>query len=247
MKDPRAGLTLIEILIAVSLLSLLTVGVLWSMRIGFNTLGKTDDFLIHNRRVANSRKIIENELAGSLLVYAALHPQPNETSYVPFVQSEPQVMRFVTSYSLEDAWRGIPQLVTMRVIPGDQGQGVRLVMEEAPYLGPEQTGSLVIGREVNEATGMFKLHFADGAITPKAFVLADQLSECHFSYLERLYLPPYQLWRTDWVNGNAIPRAVRIDMLPLHPENTRLQVSSVSVALPVNKTSGRFYVDVEQP
>lgn len=245
MRNPRAGLTLIEILIAVSLLSLLTVGVLWSMRIGFNTLGKMDDFLVHNRRVANSRKIIENELAGSLLAYAALHPKLDETAYVPFVQAEPQVMRFVTSYSLENAWRGIPQLVTMRVIPGEQGQGVRLVMEEAPYLGPEQTGSLVIGREVDEATGIFKLHFADGAITPRAFILADQLSECHFSYLEKFYVPPYQLWRSDWVNGNAVPRAVRIDMLPLHPENTRLQVSSVSVALPMAKIAGRFYVDLE--
>ena len=51
--DRRAGVTLIEILIAVSLLSLLSVGVLWSMRIGFNTMDKTDARLIHNRRVSN--------------------------------------------------------------------------------------------------------------------------------------------------------------------------------------------------
>ncbi len=246
MKNPRSGLTLIEILIAVSLLSLLTVGVLWSMRIGFNTLGKTDDFLIHNRRVANSRKIIENELTGSLVVQAALHPEPGQTQYVPFVQAEPQIMRFVTDYSLEDAWRGTLQLTTMRVIPGDQGKGVRLVMEEMPYTGQEQTGALVTGRETNPDTGISRLRFTSASITGRAFILADQLAACSFSYLERLTVPPFQIWRNDWVNGSSIPRAVRIDMTPLYPENTRLQVSSVTVALPASKTLGRYYSDVER-
>ena len=51
----QSGVTLIEILVAVSLLSLLSVGMLTAMRLGFNTMDKVDAHLVANRRVVNSR------------------------------------------------------------------------------------------------------------------------------------------------------------------------------------------------
>ena len=51
-NNPESGVTLIEILIAVSLLSLLSVGMLMAMRLGFNTMDKTDSRLVRNRRVS---------------------------------------------------------------------------------------------------------------------------------------------------------------------------------------------------
>ena len=55
----NAGITLIEVLIAVSLLSLLSVGILMAMRIGFNTMDKTDAHMVQNRKATNARKILE--------------------------------------------------------------------------------------------------------------------------------------------------------------------------------------------
>ncbi|MDE3199146.1 MAG: prepilin-type N-terminal cleavage/methylation domain-containing protein, partial [Acidobacteriota bacterium] len=106
-----AGVTLIEILIAVSLLSLLSVGILLAMRIGFNTMDKTDAHLVQNRRVANTRKIVEDEFDGFMVTGALWQPAPAVSQLVPFAQWEPDRMRFVTSYSLRDAWRGRPQIV----------------------------------------------------------------------------------------------------------------------------------------
>ena len=106
----QAGVTLIEILIAVSLLSFLSVGMLVAMRLGFSTMDQTDARLVRNRRVSNSRKIIENEINGFVPSSAYYRPKPEEVRAVPFLQAEPQSMRFVTSYSLEEGWRGRPRI-----------------------------------------------------------------------------------------------------------------------------------------
>ncbi|MGA2715485.1 MAG: prepilin-type N-terminal cleavage/methylation domain-containing protein, partial [Bryobacteraceae bacterium] len=98
----QSGVTLIEILVAVSLLSLLSVGMLMAMRLGFSTMDKVDAHLVVNRRVVNARGIIENEINGFVFTMAAYVARPNEVQQVPFMQTEPQSMRFVTSYSLED-------------------------------------------------------------------------------------------------------------------------------------------------
>src|SRR4051812_42987864 len=137
--DPRAGVTLIEILIAVSLLSLLSVGVLIAMRIGFNTMDKVDSRLVKNRRVSYARRIIENEIAGFTSTMADWRARPeDQPAPYPFHQWEAQSLRFVTAYSLQDAWRGRPQIAVLQVIPGAEGRGVRLVMDETPYTGSAQ-------------------------------------------------------------------------------------------------------------
>src|SRR5262249_33689265 len=116
----QAGVTLIEILIAVSLLSLLSVGALVAMRIALTTMDKTDAHLVRNRRVSTSEKIIENELAGFMVTRAEWRPTPLRIEVLPFMQFEPQTMRFVTSYSLQDAWRGRAQIAAFQVIPGER-------------------------------------------------------------------------------------------------------------------------------
>src|SRR5689334_8061653 len=98
--NPESGMTLIEILIAVTLLSLLSVAVLVAMRMGFNTMDKTDAHLVHDRRVSNARRIIENEIEGYTYSLANFRPMPERTISVPFVEWTEREMRFVTSYSL---------------------------------------------------------------------------------------------------------------------------------------------------
>lgn len=241
--NPRSGLTLIEILIAVSLLSLLSIGVLWSMRIGFNTMDKTDNRLVMNRRVSNSRKIVENELNAFMGAFAALHPKPDETRYIPFLQLEPDIMRFVSAYSLEDGWRGHPQIVTMHVIGGDSGAGVRLVMEETPYTGPEQAGRYITGLNFDQKTGYTKVFYIPAQAGAQSFVLADKLAYCKFSYQDRFSVPPFQAWGTTWIDIMKNPKAVRIEMAPLDPNSPDLHVASISIALPVTRTAGRYFLE----
>jgi prepilin-type N-terminal cleavage/methylation domain-containing protein len=240
----EAGVTLIEILIAVSLLSLLSVGILMAMRIGFNTMEKTDKHLVQNRRVANARKIIENQIAGFMLTRAEWHPTPETFQTLPFVQWEAQSMRFVTAYSLQDAWRGRPQIAEFQVIAGEKNVGVRLVVNETPYTNPSQTGRSIVAIEADIKTGHARTHFADILPGPQSFVLADRLAYCRFSYLEPLGITPFQLWRTDW-EQSRLPLGIRIEMAPLDSTPSELHVSTVTVAFPVNRNPGLEYRDAQ--
>jgi prepilin-type N-terminal cleavage/methylation domain-containing protein len=232
---PEAGVTLIEVLIAISLLSLLSVGILVAMRIGFNTMDKVDTRLVSNRRVSYARRIIENEIAGYTWTLANWHPGTPTSQTLPFNQWEPQSMRFVTSYSLQDAWRGRPQIAALQVIPGDDGRGVRLIVNEIPYTGPAQAGQTIVSIDP-DAT----VHFAPIAAGPDSFVLADRLAYCRFFYLEPLPEQPFQIWRPDWVANQRLPQGIRIDMAPLDPSPADLHVSTVTVALHINRTPGNY-------
>jgi general secretion pathway protein J len=240
-RNSQAGITLIEILIAVSLLSLLSVGILISMHLGLSTMDKTDSRLVRNRRVVNARKIIESEIDGFTFSMANFMPEPNAIRVVPFFQAEPQSMRFVTSYSLQDASRGRPQIVALQVIPGEKNEGVRLIVDETPYTGRTQAGQTILSLE--SVPGGTITHFAPIAAGPQSFVLADRLQYCRFSYLEALPREPYPTWRSDWVQPMRLPMGIRIEMAPLDPTPTDLHVTTVTVPVNVNLTPGTVYAD----
>lgn len=237
-SHPESGVTLIEILIAVSLLSLLSVGVLVAMRIGFNTMDKVDSRLVSNRRVSYARRIIENEIAGYIYTLADWQMQPGVFQSTPFYQWEDQTMRFVTSYSLQDAWRGRPQIAALQVVSGEDGKGVRLIVNETPYTGPAQAGQTIASISPDRS-----VHFVPVVAGPQSFVLADRLAYCRFTYLETGPLPPFQVWRPDWVLAQQLPQGVRIDMAPLDASPADLHVSAVTVSFHVNRTPGVAYAD----
>jgi prepilin-type N-terminal cleavage/methylation domain-containing protein len=237
-SHPESGVTLIEVLIAVSLLSLLSLGILIAMRIGFTTMDKVDSHLIADRRVSYARRIIENEIAGYTYTVAVWRPDTPVAATIPFNQWEPQAMRFVTSYSLQDAWRGRPQIAALQVIPGADGNGVRLIVDETPYTGPIQAGQTIAAIDLDTT-----VHFIPATVSPASFVLADRLAYCRFSYLEPRPEAPFQIWRSDWVAPQRLPQGVRIDMAPLDASPADLHVSTVTVSLNVNRTPGTRYDD----
>lgn len=254
----QSGVTLIEILVAVSLLSLLSVGMLTAMRLGFSTMDKVDAHLVLNRRVVNARGIIENEINGFVSTMADYIAQPNGFSpngvprnqirSVPFLQTEAQSMRFVTSYSLEDGWRGRPQIAVLQVIPGeaiagDNRPGVRLIVNETPYTGPAQAGQSILSIEQDASAGRQIVQFAPVPPGPQSFVLADRLAFCRFWYLQPLQKAPFQIWRPDWEQPQRLPLGIRIEMAPLDAGANGLHVTTVTVPLSVNGTPGSVYVD----
>jgi prepilin-type N-terminal cleavage/methylation domain-containing protein len=224
-----AGVTLIEVLIAVTLLSLLTVGMSMAMRVGFNTFSKTDGKLMDNRRVAGAQRILEQELEGIMPVNLPCLGGGETTVGLSFVmfQGQPQVMRLVSTFSLQQAWRGQPQVLEFFVVPGEEGRGVRLVVNELPY-HPVDAGRLCMGQDPTNGL----IRFPQPQANERSFVLADKLAYCRFVYLQHplaeasalpLWAPTlaYQGW----------PQAVRIEMAPLEPDAARLQPISVTAPL----------------
>jgi type II secretory pathway pseudopilin PulG len=233
-RRSTAGVTLMELLIAILLLSLLSVGLLFALRAGLTAYSKTQAKLMDNRRVAGAQRILEQELEGLVPVVAKCG-QGLEGGGTPtaFFQGEPQTMRLASTFSLQGAWRGQPQILEIFVIPGAEGLGVRLVVNEIPYQGPLMAGRLCLGPH----------KFFPASAGPGSFVLADKLAFCRFSYQdqpENQSLPP--AWFPRFV-GAAWPRAVRIDMAPLDPDASRLQPISILAPIHVYRHPEISYAD----
>lgn len=239
-RNSRSGVTLIEILIAVTLLSFLSVGVLLAMRVGFNTMGKIDGRLASDRRVSYASRIIENEIEGFTPVMAEL-PQQGGVYRFPFGQWEPQSMRFVTGFSLQQGWRGNPQISTLQVIPGADGRGVRLIVNETPYTGPRSAGILAVGIDSD-----LTVHYAPVSPGAGSFVLADRMASCTFSYLTIQPGTLLRQWQPAGIDPRQYPLGVRIDMSPLDTAGGDLHVSSLTLPIPVLRKPGVKYDESDQ-
>jgi hypothetical protein len=129
------------------------------------------------------------------------------------------------------------------VIPGENNQGVRLIVNETPYTGPEQAGQQIIGIE-QDPLGPQIIRYAPILAGPQSFVLADRLAYCRFFWLEPRRDPPFQIWRQDWVQPQLLPLAVRIDMAPLDLDKPNdLHISTVTIPFKVNRAPGTTYAD----
>ncbi len=232
------GLTLIEVLVAVSLLSLLTLGMMWAIRIGLNSMGKANDRLMANRRVTGAQRILEQEIYGLIPASAEMESRQK----MPFFEGQPQSMRFVSSYSLKEASRGHSQILGFQVIPGDQGVGVRLIVNEIPYSGSRSAGRFVLGRAFDPNIGRVMTRFAPIEASLESFVLADKLASCSFSYQEIRPRPEMQRWVPVW-SLEQWPDAIRIEMEPLGEVGARLHMISIVAPVHVTRSPTEVYDD----
>lgn len=242
-RRSEAGLTLIEVLIAVTLVGVLSVGILMAMRVGLGALQKTNKKLMDNRRVAGAQRVIEQEIAGFMPVKTVCGVGPG-TPHVPIVFFEglPQSMRMVSTYSLQEAWRGQPRILELQVVPGEEGQGVRLIVNEIRYTGPPGVAGFCLGMMPSPETGASIPLFAPIEAGPQSFVLGDKLAWCRFSYLEPGKPPMREHWRPDWVLPRW-PLGIRIEMAPLGDTPGRLRPLTISAAVNVNRAPDIIYVD----
>ena len=85
-------------------------------------------------------------------------------------------MRFVSTYSLNEAGRGYPRILEYQVIPGENGTGVRLIVNEFWYCGPLSAGSSCVGVMPDPVAKAPMMIFRPVQIGPSSFVLADKLA-----------------------------------------------------------------------
>jgi general secretion pathway protein J len=239
---PRSGVTLLELLVAVSLLSLLSAGVLAALRLGINALAKTNARLADNRRVAATQHILEQQIAGLIPILAECSPQPGQPPVrFPFFQGEPQTMRFVSAFSLGEGWRGYPRILEFQVIPAPLGQGLRLVVNERLYLGAASAGASCLGMAPAPETGLPVPRFAPVEIGPYSFVLADRLAFCRLAYKEEMPPAPDR-WVGRWGKPEW-PSAIRIEMAPLEAGKVRLRPLTLVAPVRVTRLPAEFYGD----
>jgi len=242
VRQTQTGVTLMELLIAITLLSLLSVGMLMAMRIGFTTYTKANDKLMENRRIAGAQRIVEEQLEGFIPVLAVCGEASGAPGMqLPFFQGGEEAMRLVSTFSLQQGWRGRPQILEIFVISAEDG-GVRLVVNEIPYTGPLGAGQSCIGIGPDPVTGQIGPRFTPVTAGPGSFVLADKLAYCRFSYLAPAALNRPQQWVTTWTS-RGWPAGVRLEMGPMKTDSSQLQPITVTAPLYVHRSPDVPYHD----
>jgi hypothetical protein len=128
------------------------------------------------------------------------------------------------------------------VVPGENGQGVRLIVNETQYTGPFSTGAQCLGVGPNTETGAPRILWRPVPLGAQSFVLADKLAVCQFAYKEEKDRMEPDKWYTRWPHETT-PSAVRIEMAPLDPDPAHLQVPSVVAPFRVTRHPFSVYAD----
>jgi hypothetical protein len=231
-QSRQSGITLIELLIAVTLVSLLITGMLFAIRVGLVSMDRTNARLMSNRRVTSVERILRRQIADAIPVGAPCGSPTGQK--FSFFAGDQRSLHIVSSYSLQEASRGYPRILEYLVIPGQNGEGVRLIVNERFYPGAMGAGSLCGGMVPDAGNGSPGPQFAPIQVGPLSFVLADKLAYCRFVYRETLPPPEMEKWWPSW-GRPLLPSAVRIEMAPLRFDPASLPLLSVTIPIHVNR------------
>jgi prepilin-type N-terminal cleavage/methylation domain-containing protein len=224
LQKSERGFTLIELMIAVTLVAAISTGMLLAMRTGLLTMDKVDTRLQENRRVVALQQMLVRQLSSVIPAVG----QCGATRGAMF-SGNAQVLRMVSSYSLADGARGYPQMVDLEVLPDPQG-GLRLIENERFYFSPLSVAPFC----------------GPQGFTPQSFEIAGRLAVCRISYRE--YIPEAPNggnWLGGWNRPN-LPAAMRIEMTPLQIDPSRLTLQTVNIPIRVNREVLGQYDDIQQ-
>ncbi len=224
----NAGLTLLEILVAVALFGLLSAGIVASLDVSSTAWQKTRTRLTLDRRIATANSILHSQISGIAPILAELPPQqPIGLPSFLFFQGEPDSMRFVSSYSVTDGRRGGLQIVELKIVNSARGQ--RVLLNQAPYQGPFSAGVLAVGYIRDASFPRGRVIFRP--IEPRAtsLIIIDELQDCSFAYLkEPRTFYESSAWLPIWDETYELPGAVAIRLTPRGDEARLLPVSIIA-------------------
>lgn len=240
-RSPQSGMTLIEVLVAITLVSLLAAGMLTAMHAGISALDSSSRRINSLRRASGAQRILQQQVAGFLPVMARCGGSPVQLGGPPvmFFQGLPSVARFVTTYSIREGNRGRPQMLELFVAPRPEG-GVRLLANEIPYTGPDGAGFFCLPPQPDPLTGALMPVFPPPQPSPNSFVLADRLAYCRFLFLQDT--GGYEtVWLPAWTRLDLWPAAIRIEMAGLDAAGAALPPLTFTGPFRQNRLPGERY------
>jgi prepilin-type N-terminal cleavage/methylation domain-containing protein len=223
----QRGFTLIELIIAITLVAAIATGLLFSMRTSLLTMERTQARLDQNRRASAIQELVYSQLGGAIPAAGRCGG-----SNVPIFRGNQSQLLMVTTYSRDEGARGYPRIVSYRAEP-EPGGTFRLVADEFLFSGPFSTDALCLPGGVIRPI----------AATERTLVIASGLAYCRFYY--RMMIPTAGLggaWQDLWINYD-LPAAIRIDLAPARPDPSGMPVVPITVPLHVNRQYGEIYAD----
>jgi hypothetical protein len=215
-------------MIAVTLVAAIITGLLMAMRTGLTAYEKVNRRLEDNRRAMGLDQALHRQFGGMM-------PVTGECGIggpkVPAFNGDAASVRFVSSFSLAEGARGYPRVVEYVAAPDPNG-GIRLMMNERAFSGPASLAPLCVNNT-----------FPPVQITPQSVEMAGRLAYCRFGY--RVPVPDSPVgaeWIPVWQRPD-LPRAVRIEMMPLAGNPTRLPMLTLNVPVHVTRLVAGVYAD----
>ena len=198
------GFTLLELLVSMTVVSLLMTTILFAWRITASAWQKAETHLRVSRTVLESDRLLMEQMS-SLAPYQAII----ETSGPEwFFQGEPESLRFVSRYSLQGRASSGLYRVEYQIV--EQGDGTKqLLMNEIPIRSRQELGAAIAGSQpTDEGRVLIFAPFANGSATR---VLMGGLAECRFEYFEPAQGSTPGRWRERWIaTTGKLPASIAI-------------------------------------
>jgi hypothetical protein len=215
---------LLELLVSMSVLSLLATTVLFGWRIAAGSWGRVNTMVDEQRRVESVQQVLERQIADMVPVA----PWLRQGSASVLFQGEREAARFVSRYSLLHRGRSGLYQIEYQIMEADGG-GKQLLLNESPMRSASDVADLLIGTDQTSAGTV--LRFAPMERNAATRVLLENAAELYFEY----YRPASGANQAGWVDQwtarvNEVPRAMAIRVTPA-PGRSRLQPVPVVVAI----------------
>lgn len=241
-RTNEAGVTLIEMLAAVTLVAFIATGMVMVLRVALDGQAKAQGRIASLRKVIGVERIMREQVANLAPVNTLCRAATTGAGSPEILfEGKPHEMRFVTTYTLNEAARSLPRMIEYIVIPG-VAHGVRLVMNEVPYGGPRWLVPVCVGYAESSVNQQMVPQFRPITVTGNSFVLADELASCRFVYRDDHDPKVGPQWVPVWTIKQW-PGAVRIELIPYAPNPALLQPSSITIPLPADPKPGVEYHD----
>lgn len=203
-----AGLSLLEVAVAIALLGLVSVAAVTATGAGLQAWLAARETTALDRRSANWNDRLHAAVAAMIPMAARSGPSGNPVQV--FFQGTPHAMRFVTGHAPSASGRGGIRLVEIRSEP--RGGQTSLVLGDAPCPDAITLGALLEAPMRTSLRTQPNATLRPGSGRVWSGVVADGLAECEFRYLEGPARPGDSAkWVSRWDDREAVPRAVRIE------------------------------------
>ncbi len=201
-----AGLTLLEVVLALGLLGLILTALLTVSSSGLSAWLDSREVLSDIRREANWTDQLQSSLVAMLPMVV---PTAAGGASVYF-QGEPRAMRFVSAHSPALRGRGGVRLVSL--LASGQGRDFSLALTDAPCAELRRLGQILAEPIRNwRPTESVPIHRRRQAQTVAA-VVAEGVTGCNFRYLNHPARGREEpRWVSRWSDPGALPQAVRIE------------------------------------
>ena len=205
-----AGVTLVELLVAITLLGFVSLGLLFAMRIGIGTWQRGDARLAVDRAVVTAGDLIAAQIADAQARNVGWGPLEQRVSFLLF-DGAPERLHFLTRYSVARRERGGSYLAEYWFEHDARGE-CRLLYNEYPFRG-DNDAVAVVEKLARDPNGQILVQYRAPHAGPNTRILYTGLHDCGFEYLiEPSDRPVYwgKLWPGDF---RKLPHAVAVRFL----------------------------------